>query len=596
MNEKLLIYQCSDYYLTSGKGIMLTYIENGGISVGKSIEANEYQLLKIFSSDFDYLIPPYQRPYAWTEDEVITLFDDLFDFYKNEPNDNYFLGSIVLIKEEENPKSDVVDGQQRLTTLSILISCIASKVDDEYKRELQEYLLEPGKKSAGLEAKPRLTLRKKDSEFFKKYIQDLKVDELVSLDLVNLSEPQRHIAENADFFLTKIEKELGNNLEEIEKFSMFLLQRCYLVVVATSSENSAFRIFSVMNSRGLPLLPTDIIKSETIGMIEESKQEAYTSKWEEMEEELGRDDFNNLFMHLRMIYRKEKAKKNLLDEFRLYVLPYFKNNPKSFIDDVLLPYSSSNYDIIHCKFESTENSGKINDLLRWLNKIDNSDWMPPAILFYSRNQGNSKLIFDFTKKLERLAAFMHLTSKDINFRIKRYSLLLSEIQSNSALKSLELSEEEKQEFIYKLDGDFYNLVSKRRNYFILRLDSFVSDGAAEYSPKVLTIEHVLPQTINEDSQWYKVWFKDLNEAQQKELHNKWIHRIANLVPLTKRKNSAAQNYDFGKKKDIYFKGKKGTSSYALTTQVLNSKEWTEKVLKERQKEIMKVFSSEWDLR
>ena len=64
------------------------------------ILGKEYPLSKIFSSDFDYYIPPYQRPYAWTEEEAGTLFDDLYDFYQTEEEDSYFLGSIVLIKEE----------------------------------------------------------------------------------------------------------------------------------------------------------------------------------------------------------------------------------------------------------------------------------------------------------------------------------------------------------------------------------------------------------------------------------------------------------------------------------------------------------------
>ena len=93
------------------------------------IKGAEYQLAKIFSSDFDYDIPSYQRPYAWTEEETDTLFEDLYDFYINEPSDeNYFLGSIVLIKEDDKPHADVIDGQQRLTTLTILLAAITYKL------------------------------------------------------------------------------------------------------------------------------------------------------------------------------------------------------------------------------------------------------------------------------------------------------------------------------------------------------------------------------------------------------------------------------------------------------------------------------------
>ena len=96
------------------------------------ITGHEYPLLKIFSSDFEYHIPAYQRPYAWTVEETSTLFDDLYSFYTSEPEDeNYFLGSIVLIKENTDRRADVIDGQQRLTTLTILFAVLAECLKEQ---------------------------------------------------------------------------------------------------------------------------------------------------------------------------------------------------------------------------------------------------------------------------------------------------------------------------------------------------------------------------------------------------------------------------------------------------------------------------------
>ena len=89
-------------------------------TMSSKITGKEYPLLKIFSFDFEYHIPAYQRPYAWITEEAGILFDDLYEFYRTELSDNYFLGTIVLIKEEDKPYADVIDGQQRLTTLTIL--------------------------------------------------------------------------------------------------------------------------------------------------------------------------------------------------------------------------------------------------------------------------------------------------------------------------------------------------------------------------------------------------------------------------------------------------------------------------------------------
>ena len=119
-------------------------------SVSSKITGKEYSFSKIFSKEFDYYIPTYQRPYAWSQEETETLFDDLYDFFIEEKNDNYFLGSIVLIKEDDKPHSDVIDGQQRLTTLTILISVIASRLTGNNKNNCIKYLTEPGNDLEGL--------------------------------------------------------------------------------------------------------------------------------------------------------------------------------------------------------------------------------------------------------------------------------------------------------------------------------------------------------------------------------------------------------------------------------------------------------------
>ena len=96
-------------------------------------------------------------------------------------------------------------------------------------------------------------------------------------------------------------------------FGAFLVQRCFLVAVSTPSQQSAFRVFSVLNSRGLDLLPTDIIKSDIVGNIKsQNKQDEVTERWEELEVQTGRDGFAELFGHIRMIFAKEKARRTLL--------------------------------------------------------------------------------------------------------------------------------------------------------------------------------------------------------------------------------------------------------------------------------------------
>ena len=555
------------------------------------IKGAEYPLAKIFSSDFDYEIPSFQRPYAWTEEEAGALFDDLYSFFKTEDAEQYFLGSVVLVKEDDKPHSEVIDGQQRLTTLTILLSAITSKLSGDDRNDFKNYIIEPGRASQGLASKPRVHIRKRDNDFFEKYIQGMDFDGLFALDAdMQDTEAKRNIILNARLLMKRIETELGT-VNEIIQFGSYLVQRCFLVAVSTPTRQAAFRIFSVMNSRGMSLLATDIIKADVIGAIPESLHAEYNDKWEAMEVEVGRSGFNDLFGHIRTIKTKIKAKKSLQDEFYSLVLPSInKSTAIDFIENTLSPFTEAYRVIKGSEYVSTSGADQVNDILHWLNRIDNSDWVPVAMLFYSLHKDDPTLMDRFLRRLERLAAFMRATSWDVTHRIERYCNVLSEIEGggDDFGQAIELTQEEKGEFLATLNSDMYKMVSNKRNYLILRLDSFVSDGAASYNSKVLTIEHVLPQTVAPGSEWETVW-PDVDERA------KWLHKIGNLIPLSKRHNSQAQNYEFEVKKEKYFKGKAGTTSYALASQVLAYVEWTPALVEARQTELIGVYKKNWDL-
>lgn len=559
------------------------------------ITGKEYPLKQIFSSKFEYHIPSYQRPYAWTEEETGILFEDLYSFYQSEytDKDNYFLGSIVLIKEDDLPYADVIDGQQRLTTLTILLSVLCDAFSDpSHKSDCRTYLQDKGSEFEDIPAQPRLFLRKQEQSFFKTYIQDVHIKELLEKDSAQLdSEAKRHVQKNCGLLREQVNKTLLTEEARIG-FIRFLLNRCYLVAVWTPDRASAFRVFSVMNSRGLDLLPTDIIKSETIGKLPETDQADYTETWESIENQTGRDGFNEVFTHTRTIFAKERAKKNLLEEFREFVLK--NTTPQELIEQYLKPYASAYIQLKRCQYTATSHADEVNKLLIWLNRTGNYDWMPPAIKFLAEHQNDSEYVLWFVKKLERLASYLLATAKDVNRRVERYKWLLVEMEDRpqhskeEPLKMIDLSATEIDEFLTALNGEIYEMTPIRRNYLLQRLDTFVSDGGAQYDTKLFTIEHVLPQNPDPDSQWLKDW------PDEKERRS-WLNRVGNLVPLSRQRNSAAQNYEFPIKKEKYFRSRKETSSYALTTQVLSYQSWTPKDVAERQKKLIADYCANWEL-
>jgi len=557
-----------------------------------NIHATEKALFRIFNNDYAFEIPPYQRPYAWTVDQASELLTDVLAFLGNDSQpveevNPYFLGSIVLIKGEDSPKADIVDGQQRLTTLTILMAVLRAKVNDDFANEITSFIYEKGILTLGTLNRYRLKLRERDEAFFRQHIQDEKgLASLFQLNEAQLTDSQANIRANAKYFAGELD-----TFSESQRIRLlqYLMRRCYLVVVSTPDLDSAYRIFSVLNARGLDLGLTDLLKSEIIGAIPADQQEKYTNIWEDEEEDLGRDIFQELFAHIRMIYRKAKLRETALNEFRKYIQP--QKEPQKFIDEILKPYSDSLETIKTVNYQSDRGAEEVNSLFRWLNQIDNFDWLPPAIIYLSQNRHAPDKLKKFFADLERLAAGLMIIRADVNDRIERYGKLLTAIEKKDDLftsdSPLQLTTDETKSIITVLDGDLY-LIKRISKYVLLRLDSALAEGEATYDYQTVSIEHVLPQNPKIGSKWLE-WFP------VEEERAKYTHRIGNLALLSRKKNAQAQNYEFDKKKDGYFKTNKGVSPFALTTQVLHKAEWTPAIINQRQAELLQKLKTLWRL-
>lgn len=554
-----------------------------------TIEANEKPVLDILCDKYLFRIPSYQRPYAWTTEHASELLDDITtacgktgDIGNASP---YFLGSIVLIKAPQAPEADVVDGQQRLTTITILLCVLRDLADAKIGQAIHNYICQTGDPIKETADVFRLTPRDRDAEFFRSMIQTM--SQTASLpDARQYSDARARMIENAAFFREKL-KDAPD--EQRRRLTMYIAQRCYLVIVAASDQESAFRIFSVLNSRGMDLSPADILKAEIIGALPVDKQDDYTSIWEDIEDELGRSRFAELFGHIRMIHRKQKMQGTLIAEFREFVPT--RKSPANFINKELSPYAEAYEQITDKSFVSYRHAEEINRQLAHLSRLDNFDWQPPAIEVIARRRESPEFILHFLSDLERLAYCLFLTRSDPSERIRRYGKLLGSIQAGDNLfatdSPLQLGDEEKRFVREALEGDIYK-ITRVRLPLLLRLDELLSGGSAVYNQPIVTVEHVLPQNPSLGSKW----LTDFPEASERD---RWVHKLANLVLLTRRKNSQASNFDFMEKKERYFTTSAGVSNFAITSKVLNEKEWTVETLNRRQAEILGAIAQLWRL-
>lgn len=558
-----------------------------------TIEAHEHPLGKIFDDDYQFQIPLYQRPYSWTSEHAGELLGDVLSFAVKPGElhelDPYFLGSLVLTKETTSPVSLVVDGQQRLTTLTLLFSVLQTFVGDDYRGGVRKRLQQAGDPTMGLAPSPRLRLREQDAEFAERYIlaEGDPLSRLRDLDPGQLSEAQRKLRSNALLFGEKL-AELDQSV--VERLVAYLSQMTYLVVVATPDFDSAYRIFSVLNERGLDLSHSDVFKAEVIGRIPEADRAEYTKRWEGEEEDLEREDFADLFGHIRMIKAKTKQRETILKEFRIAVLDQYTTDGRAFVDDVLVPYSDAFEVIRDATYHASHMAGDVNRLLRWLNELDNADWVPVAMEYLRRHEAQPAFMVEFLTDLDRLAASLFIRRIDLTRRIERYGQVLKAIEAEDDLSAedsaLQLTPDERKQTMARLDEDVY-LVTRIRKYVLLRLDETFSDTTAIYDYPLITVEHVLPQNPPSDSHWVDAFSEDER--------GRWTHRLANLVLLSQRRNTQASNRPFQEKKETYFQTKDGSSPFVITSQVLATPEWTPLVLEGRQSMVLERLRSLWRL-
>lgn len=239
----------------------------------------------------DFLIPDYQRPYAWTETECLTLWDDLFEFAipdnnadKFNTDEEYYLGPIVTFKNDNN-KLEIIDGQQRLTTLMLLLRAFHVK-----------FLKAQDENSV----KTRESIEKciwKTDEFGKPNMNELKIDSEVATDgdkeefltILRTGDVDRNqkskYAVNFRFFQQKIEEFVDSFPMYLAKFPIRILNNCILLPIEADNQNTALRIFSTLNDRGMPLSDADIFKAQFYKYYTSKNQKNdFIEKWKDLEE------------------------------------------------------------------------------------------------------------------------------------------------------------------------------------------------------------------------------------------------------------------------------------------------------------------------
>ncbi|MFP6073860.1 DUF262 domain-containing protein [Helicobacter pylori] len=579
------------------------------------IESKDSYLQDILKDKLYYQIPIYQRPYQWTEENCEKLLDDLFFNYEDDRESDYFCGSLVLVKSDPCPKTeiyDIVDGQQRLSTFILLAKVLATLYSerlDPTKSKSQEYLQESWSdrhEHKGKKKKKRLDFdlvgssAKKDFQDALDFFDDLDASKGENSKSNGSSKSKNNYLKNAiclkDYLMKK-------EIENINDFIEWLYSNVVFVTITCPDVDKALRIFNVLNARGLALNATDIFKGELLKKLtEEKEQEELATRWEDLYQKCLDNGFamETLFSwyldYLNPVTSKEKMEKELVTWFKNLnktPLEYLKGvedfyNAYCEILEMqdrhahLLSYKDDDYlHVILCASLLHHYSDQdIEALKELLVKFYYQDWVAGQTKS-TRSQTCCNIIIALKEKksVENIASIVKKYFKDKN--------ITQHFKENLQDSNLYTK--------FYFAGKSVKKNSWLKPVLIL-VEYFISDDPR---PKRIEkndfhVEHILPQKPDPSSQWVK----DFSE-EERELYT---HSLANLTLLRGNKNSQASNLDFKDKKKIYMgeeiklnKKKKPfrvMTCYKMTIDIAHKyTEWTPKSLEKRKEELIQIIES-----
>ncbi len=484
------------------------------------------------------VIPIYQRVYSWEKEQCKELWDDIIKIGGDDKMDGHFIGSILYVldgfKHSDNTLL-IIDGQQRLTTITLLLTALRNHLSDEVKRkEIEDhYLINSGKDG---DKKFKLILSEPDR------------DTLLSLIDENRrkpSEPSLKIVENFKLFEEWINKNTGK-LETIFKG----LEKLMIVYIALKKEKyDPQLIFESMNSKGIELTQTDLIRNYIIMETEVGKQEDfYNGYWRAMEEELKQNEklFNQLVRHYLTIKTG-----NIPNIKKVYVaLKDYQQKEGIGIEDLLKDLQK--YCGYFCRIAFKKEANKdLNKALGFLVDLEMDVIYPLLLELYSDYSDGVLSKQDFIPIIYLIESYIcrravcGLGTNSLNKIFPFVTKKINKVQYLESIKAHFLSLETTKGKFPKdsefkklfITIDFYHF--KKNEYFFERLENF--DTKEPVNTKGLTTEHIMPQTLTEE------WERDLGENFQ-AIHDKYLHTIGNLTRTGY--NEDYSNKSFQEKRDM----------------------------------------------
>lgn len=546
----------------------------------------------------DFLIPDYQRPYAWTDAECQTLWDDIFEFAfpgddvsKFNSDEEYYLGPIVTFKNEDG-KKEIIDGQQRLTTLMLLLRAFYSKfgnMKDEKSLQTKDIISKCIWKTDEF-GKPDMNELKIDSEV----ATDNDKDEFLKiLKTGNADNLKSKYAENYRFFQKKINEFLDAYPSYFAFLPIRILNNCILLPIEAEDQNTALRIFSTLNDRGKPLSDADIFKAQFYKFFkEQGKKDSFISQWKILEEKcdkmfkpLSGTPLDELFA--RYMYF-ERAKMGIKQSTTEALRKFYEKNKYALLKN---EETFNNLIDLAIFWEDINNQNEdrfSNDVLKKLfvlNYAPNSMWTYFISVYYLQNRDKQGKLND--------ADFYAFLNKTIAF-VWAYAVYMPGV---NALRTPIFNE--MVNIVNNKDVDFagykFDLIQLRSMF-----NNYEFNNNRPITKSMLAwwaYENPMQELIELDKVFEieHIYAKNRYEKEKSLDERKIVEKLGNKSLLEKRINIRASDYRFDDKKKYYSgytlaNGKKKEETEIVSLKKLVSKaDFTQQDILDRHNAIIERF-------
>jgi hypothetical protein len=537
------------------------------------ISVSVLSLKDLFSDDFHFRLPYFQRAYAWQTEQAGRLLSDIMDAMRRDANRGYFLGKLMLAKKKDQPDTALVDGHQRVMTLTVLFAVLRDIESDAKRQErLQSFI-----RGQSLRLSPQEAI----ANSCERYVQApgaTSVEPEEGYD--GMSESEQNLIENrnylrAEFASVAFPPEVRRALID------YLADKCAVMVSSIEDEDEAWAFLRIEEETRVDFSKADRAKFNLLAIVPAAERAECQAIWESCEAMLGATDMHALLGHLRTLKRRKQSGKPVEVE----IADIYKFNVPgagaAFLRNQLKP-AAEHLAALRNPAANPFGVGKSVERLSW---IDTQLWVPAALLWLEKSRDANETV-RFFQLLERLVWMMRIAGFDPTKQHTRILQLMGEIDrgvSVAKMRELEVTGEMREKALLNLRSPSFD--AKHFSGRVLRRVSIaLGEDPGPIERDRLTIEHVLPKSFDPKSAW-------CGQFSSSRLVKQYAHRLGNLTFLSPAENQAADSFDWSVKRPIL-----AGSSCLLSRSVAEKAEWAPQQIHARTEELIGILFKDWEIK